>query len=79
MGAGVEEFDKKPPKENLQADNGSLYGVFDVLGYVGDIYVRRFFDGDDPLFKVWYDVVNKAEILKTLNSCDDMDNEKTFK
>ena len=39
-------------------EKGKLYGLFDILGHIGDIFIRRFTTGDSDLFNLYYGVLN---------------------
>jgi hypothetical protein len=46
---------------------GRLHGSFEILGHIGDVFVRRFASSDDELFKLQYRVMNQSGIFAKLN------------
>lgn len=41
--SGISEIDGKPSEDAEEGEEaGKLYGAFTILGYIGDIFLRRF-------------------------------------
>ena len=53
--------------EERGLDTGRLHGSFEILGHIGDVFVRRFASSDDELFKLQYRVINQSGIFAKLN------------
>jgi hypothetical protein len=51
---------------------GRLHGSFEILGHIGDVFVRRFASSDDELYKLQYRVINHSGIFAKLNEHSDV-------
>lgn len=49
---GLQEVDGTRTDDGDEGSFGRLHGSFEILGHIGDIFVRRFASSDDEVFKL---------------------------
>jgi hypothetical protein len=64
---GLEEIDGRftEDAEEQEDEKGRLHGAFEILGHIGDTFVRRF--PSDDIYRLQFKVVNQAGIFPRLN------------
>ena len=64
---GIEEVDENYSEDVSEEMGGRLHGSFEILGHIGDIFVRRFAFPSDPVFSLQYSAVNNSGLFSKLN------------
>jgi len=49
---GLEEFDNRYSEDVDDEFGGRLHGVFEILGHIGDVFIRRYAQPSDPLYSL---------------------------
>lgn len=78
---GIEEIDGRYAEDviiDADEDNGRLHGAFEIIGHLGDIFVRRFAAPGDEIYSLQYKAVNEANLLAKLNAEKDLSKQTMF-
>jgi hypothetical protein len=68
---GLEEIDGIRSSDragDAEPDGGRLHGSFEILGHIGDVFVRRFAQPSEEVYALQYKAINQAGIFAKLNS-----------